>query len=430
MDKTMIVSSDGHAMARMPEYRPYLPARYHEEFDGFCERFEEIGYRQFDAKNLVWRLDPDEVERWVHDLLETGRLDGGSDPYRRLEVMNEEGIVGEVLFPDFGLPFELFPPSRSLTAGDSSNVTRTPDKIDVGNKAHNRWLVDFCSAAPERFAPMACVAFDDVEAAVKEITWAKGAGFKGVLIPTFDETAPLFDARFDPIWDALEDLELPANGHSALSLTARPVPYSGLPQSALVAPLHTPLITFRANEVLTHFIWGGVFERHPKLQVALTEQGSGWFPSQLRSWDYSFEGSYLRRDIRETVRRRPSEYFEDHCFIGSSLFSRAEIEARHEIGLDKMLLGMDYPHHEGTFAAGGTREYLRATLGAAHVPPDEARLLLGETCVRRWGFDENKLRKLADQFGPSMDDLLSPPLENLFPRGDVNKPMAANGAPS
>ena len=53
-------------------------------------------------------------------------------------------------------------------------------------------------------------------------------------------------------------------------------------------------------------------------------------------------------------------------YVGASLFSRAEIEIRDQIGLDKIMLGTDYPHHEGTFAGAGTREYLKATLGAAH----------------------------------------------------------------
>jgi hypothetical protein len=141
--------------------------------------------------------------------------------------------------------------------------------------------------------------------------------------------------------------------------------------------------------------------------------------------DFSYEGSYLRSDIRQVLKRRPSQYFADQCFIGSSLFSRQEVEARHEIGLDKMCLGMDYPHPEGTFGAGGTREYLRATLGAAHVPKDEARKLLGENHIALWGLDKERLTALAERVGPAFDEILAPPTENLFPLGDVNKPLSS-----
>src|SRR5271167_676355 len=100
MEKALIISSDGHAMARMREYRPYLPARYHEQFDDFCKLFDQYGCRSCDPKSMLGRLDPYIVEEWVHAFHETGRLDGVSDPRRRLEVMEAEGISAEVLHPD------------------------------------------------------------------------------------------------------------------------------------------------------------------------------------------------------------------------------------------------------------------------------------------------------------------------------------------
>ena len=36
---------------------------------------------------------------------------------------------------------------------------------------------------------------------------------------------------------------------------------------------------------------------------------SGWVINALKGTDYSWESSYLCRDVREVVRRRPSEYF-------------------------------------------------------------------------------------------------------------------------
>jgi hypothetical protein len=89
------------------------------------------------------------------------------------------------------------------------------------------------------------------------------------------------------------------------------------------------------------------------------------------------------------------------------------------------MLGMDYPHHEGTLAAAGTTEYLRATLGAEHVPVEEARMMLGGTAIDLWGLDPGTLRAVADRIGPDMDTVLTPPSRDLFPRGDVHKPLGA-----
>src|SRR5262249_26076241 len=153
---------------------------------------------------------------------------------------------------------------------------------------------------------------------------------------------------------------------------------------------------FNCHQILHHMIWGGVLERHPRLQLVLTEQGSGWVVSALRGMDYSWTRSYLRRDIRDVVKQPPSAYFERQVHLGSSLFSLAEAEARYEIGIEKLGVGVDYPHHEGMWGRGpGTVEYLRATLGAAGVTADEAKLLVGHNAARIWNFDLTALTELA-----------------------------------
>jgi hypothetical protein len=50
--------------------------------------------------------------------------------------------------------------------------------------------------------------------------------------------------------------------------------------------------------------------------------------------------------------------------------------------------------------------------------------MLGENATRLWGFDAAKLADNAERIGPRMDTILTPPTEELFPRGDVNKPLA------
>jgi hypothetical protein len=146
--------------------------------------------------------------------------------------------------------------------------------------------------------------------------------------------------------------------------------------------------------------------------------------------DYKYEGSHLSRDLHEVMPLKPSEYFQRQVALGSSIFSRAEIEARYEIGLDKMMLGMDYPHIEGTwgtYVEGGTRAYLQATLGAAQVPVAEARQLLGGNIAARFNFDLEKLEPVYRRIGPSLSAMLTPPTEDHFPRGDVHKPASASG---
>src|SRR5262249_54329428 len=192
-ERAMIISSDGHAMPRMRAYRPYLPAHLRARFDEFCEFYDQYGAATMDPVHLLTRLDPDVVEEWSETMARPGRLEGCGDPVRRIEEMDREGIVGEVIFPDFGLPFEAFGPASQQfvkgaagheASGDGSTrfsrapswPARTTEEIVEGNRAHNRWLVDFCATEPERLCAMAIVSFDDVDDAMAEIAWAREPG--------------------------------------------------------------------------------------------------------------------------------------------------------------------------------------------------------------------------------------------------------------
>jgi predicted TIM-barrel fold metal-dependent hydrolase len=416
-----VISSDGHACAEMRDYRPYLEADWQPAFDEFLKRWDVSGGRGYDPDSLRRKIDDMEVERWERDVVHPGRLAGESDPRQRLIEMEREGAVGEVLFPDFRLPFELYGPGREAEVGMPA---RSEEELQVSARAHNRWVVDFCSYAPKRFAAMALIRFTDVEAAVREIRWAKSAGLRGIMMPTFTLQAPLFDPRFDPIWSELEELQLPVNCHTGISgiipLQLPSPQHLAHPTAAL--PMFSSLSFFYAQQLLNQLIWGGVLERHPLLTVVFTEMGSGWVPGALESMDYKHDRSYLRQDIHEIVPRRPSEYFGRQCFIGSSLLSTAEAAARHTIGIEKMMVGIDYPHHEGTWN-GGTQDYLQATMGAARVPAAEADTMLGKTAAAVFGFDWDELSQLAQTVGPTVEEILSVPSEDKFPRGDAHKPL-------
>src|SRR5262249_58668494 len=71
----------------------------------------------------------------------------------------------------------------------ASLVARPPTARDferrlAGIRAHNRWLADWCSHAPERRAGVAQIFLNDVDEAVEDVHFAKEAGLRGgVLLP-------------------------------------------------------------------------------------------------------------------------------------------------------------------------------------------------------------------------------------------------------
>jgi predicted TIM-barrel fold metal-dependent hydrolase len=193
----------------------------------------------------------------------------------------------------------------------------------------------------------------DVDSTVAHIEWSKEAGFKGVVLPHFDPNRPLYHPDFEPIWSSLEKLELIVNSHGGASSTTNvPIRTVGAPYPGYAVRLNNGEAAYMCHNILPHMIWGGAFERHPGITMVFTEQTSGWVLGMLQDMDYAYTGSYLRCDVRDVIKNKPSDYYRRQCYMGASTFSCAEVAARHEIGLNQMMIGMDYPHHEGTIAHG------------------------------------------------------------------------------
>ena len=154
---------------------------------------------------------------------------------------------------------------------------------------------------------------------------------------------------------------------------------------------------------LWFMIFGGVFDRHPDLKVVVSENGVQWLPSLIRDME-SFFDTHGGAPVRSYLKMRPREYFEKHVWMGGSLMKRYEAEMRHDIGIDKLMWGADYPHLEG--AAPVHRETLRYIFGG--MPEEDLRRILGANAVDLWGFDAALLQSVADRVGPTVADLASP----------------------
>ena len=143
---------------------------------------------------------------------------------------------------------------------------------------------------------------------------------------------------------------------------------------------------------------GGVFDRHPRLRLLLTEIRLDWVPATLRHLDAVYEE---HRD-ELPAKRKPSEYWSVNCLAGASFIHKAEVEMRHEIGVETILFGRDFPHPEGTWP--NTKDWLR--LAFAGVPEEELSLMLGENAVRFLDLDRERLADIAKRIGPSIEELI------------------------
>jgi predicted TIM-barrel fold metal-dependent hydrolase len=330
--------------------------------------------------------------------------DGGG---RRLEVLESQGIHAEVTYSG---PVLAGAVPSAMFAG--ANRAERLDLVWPSLHAYNRWLSDYCAAAPGRRAGVIPIDLHDLDRAIAEVEWAREHGlFGGVVLPAMSATAGLrgySDDYYEPFWSACEANEMVVNLHTGAS---------GGPTDArqLYDVQHGGLLGLYEVFVFTRrplwfLIFGGVFDRHPDLKVVVTENGVQWLPSLIRDME-SFFDTHGGAPLRNALALRPREYFERHVWLGGSLMRRDEAEDRDEIGVDRLMWGADYPHLEGAVPV--HRETLRHVFGG--MPEADLRRILGLNAVDLWGFDESLLREAADRTGPTVEDLATPLGLDEFP---------------
>ena len=140
----LMVSSDGHATAATAEYHRTFRRTSREEFDAFLEVYREKGAGINEPASMVKSFDQEFVDLWIENVIKPDRLEGTWDVDVRFEEMARAGLAAEVIFPDFGIPFELYNPFVAAL----NNYRLTHEQVLGAYFAFNRWLVDFCSAAP------------------------------------------------------------------------------------------------------------------------------------------------------------------------------------------------------------------------------------------------------------------------------------------
>ena len=381
-DRYTVISVDGHAGAGVREYKPYLASRWHDEFDTWADAF---------VNPYADLLAPTAYRNWDSD--------------RRLAETESNGIVAEVLFPNTVPPFFA---QGNLTALEPNAADY--ERRWAGVQAHNRWLAEFCAAAPGRRAGCAQVFLNDLDDALGEIRWAKEHMhvLGGILLPNVAPNSPLlplWDPHYEPLWDLCEELDVVLNVHAGSGL-----PDFGVHEAARAIMLIE--LAWYSHRAVWHLIFGGVLERHPNLRVVLTEQGTGWIPRGIDTLDW-FHRRMTHGGAAEAVffgavtkdmSLTPSEYFQRNFWVGASFLRPSESAVRYEVGIDRIMWGADYPHSEGSYPY--TTEALRAAF--APCPPAETKMMVETNAAGVFGFDLAALREVGTRIGPTVADVQVP----------------------
>ncbi|MFM8302900.1 MAG: amidohydrolase family protein [Actinomycetota bacterium] len=380
-ERYTIISSDTHAGGSHEQYREYLDPKYRQAFDDWRGEYKNPWK---DLRDTSLR-----VRNWDHDV--------------RNEQQQADGVVGEVIFPNTVPPFY---PGFVLFAPPP-----TPEQYELrraGIQAHNRWLVDFCNAYPERRAGVGQIFLNDVDDAIADATWIKEHNLRGgVLLPNIPpdckHVRPLYDPCYDPLWKALEELELPVNAHGG----------TGSPDYGRYSATPLLLITevpFYSQRPLVYLLLSGVFARFPKLKFVLTELGGAWIPDLLKDLDRVLrqvkQGAIgeLKYRAEDAIEGSATDYVMQNVWLGASQPGKPEAKIAEFLPPDRFMWGSDYPHDEGTGPY--TREHLRQVF--CDTPPERLREILAGNAAKLYGFDLDALAPLAAQYGPTVEEIRQP----------------------
>jgi predicted TIM-barrel fold metal-dependent hydrolase len=291
----------------------------------------------------------------------------GFDPGARVALPGHDEAYAEFAREDFpprmypvamdraGIDYMVVYPTVGLLSTAATELA--PDAAAAIRRAYNNWLHDFCSETGGRVFGAASVDLRDAEEAAHEARrCVKEFGFKAVHVnPVPVGKHRLYDGFYAPLWNALEDLDVPLAVHTGAGVNADEMLYHYLPG------LRTAQVTvaFTVGNMLasTALIMGGVLERHPRLRVVHLESGAGWVPFWMDRLAASVQGGFRGLGI-PGLKHSPADYFRRQCFISADPddpFIKQTIEM---IGDGNIVTATDFAHPEGRRYESAVKEFL------------------------------------------------------------------------
>ena len=192
--------------------------------------------------------------------LEGSRSPGYFDAEARLKDMDRDGVDVEVLYSELS-SFRHF----HLVKDGWRDVAR----------AFNDHLADFAAVDPERLVVSYQIPIIDIDHAIAEVQRLAALGARSVQLPNYPTElgfADYHDARYDPLWSALEETDISISQHLGPKASLWDVfRRDPTPQKAIFTSL--PAMALAEN--MAWWILTGVLERHPGLQDRVRRAGPG-----------------------------------------------------------------------------------------------------------------------------------------------------------
>ena len=254
----------------------------------------------------------------------------------RIAMMDALGMAGQILFPN-------------VVGFGGQNFFRISDHelrmaiVRIWNDA----MADMQRESGGRLMGMGLLPWWDMDRTVQEIKRIAELGLHGVITnadPQNQGMPDLAERFWDPMWQELQEHELPMNFHCGASATQRTYnggsPWPSMDANSKLA-VGSAMLQMANARLVANMILSGLCERFPRLKIVSVESGIGWLPFMLEALDYHADENAAHSGLSLL----PSEYFKRQmyaCFWfenGPTL-----IDSIQRIGVDNCMFETDFPH--------------------------------------------------------------------------------------
>jgi predicted TIM-barrel fold metal-dependent hydrolase len=273
----------------------------------------------------------------------------------RLEELRSDGIEKELAFPNALLALFHYP---------------DPEVRELCFRIYNEHIASLQEASNGRFYGVGLINWWDPKGARRTLEELKSLGIRTFLMPLSpgkdSEGNPIdyASSAMDPVWDAVEESGIPVSHHIGETGLKSPCEFN-----AIAVGMVNNVTGF--HEVWGRYVFSGILDRHPGLQVGWFEGGASWVASALQDAEHIL-ASY-RHMLNWPVEHDIRHYWDNHMYA-SFMVDPLGLELVKYIGVDKVMWAADYPHNESTF---GYSEKSIAMVADAVGPEDAAKIVSG-----------------------------------------------------
>ncbi|MGA4544187.1 amidohydrolase family protein [Uniformispora flossi] len=224
------------------------------------------------------------------------------DAAARVRLLDEQGIAVQNIMSGLGMVY--------------MSLIRDPElgKLAVGSL--NTHLAESTADHRDRLLPVTLLRYDDLDWSIEELTRMRALGSRAFHVTSRAVNGiPLFHRDFDRFWSAAEDLGMVAVLHVGLADAEFDPGYANTTDPSVLTHIATGQTHQMGEVFLNAMVFGGVFERHPKLTALICELGIGWVPYTVANMDgrATPESAVFLHEYKLPL--KPSEYVQRNVRI-------------------------------------------------------------------------------------------------------------------